>query len=103
MVHRKRRPLRLRAPKRKRGLVSRYNEQFTRNVLRNGARNSTVYEQGGIGHDMARDDVAARVTALATNNLCVAVVASPPCSTWSAARLEPGVPQVLRTRDYPMG
>eukprot|EP00965_Chrysotila_dentata_P108938 3599218-Pleurochrysis_carterae.AAC.1 len=51
------------------------------------------YERGGIGHDMARDEVAERVIALATSNLCIAVVASPPCSTWSAARFKPGAPQ----------
>eukprot|EP00965_Chrysotila_dentata_P130776 4323800-Pleurochrysis_carterae.AAC.1 len=39
------------------------------------------YERGGIGHDLSRDDVADRVAALAANTLCVAVVASPPCST----------------------
>eukprot|EP00965_Chrysotila_dentata_P109787 3627663-Pleurochrysis_carterae.AAC.1 len=51
------------------------------------------YERGGIGHNLARDDVADRVAALATSPLCIAVVASPPCSTWSAARFEPGAPQ----------
>eukprot|EP00965_Chrysotila_dentata_P132909 4394600-Pleurochrysis_carterae.AAC.1 len=30
-------------------------------------------------------------------------MASPSCSTWSAARFEPGAPQVLRTREHPMG
>eukprot|EP00965_Chrysotila_dentata_P000940 30024-Pleurochrysis_carterae.AAC.1 len=50
------------------------------------------YERGGIGNDLARDDVADRVAALAANPLCVAVVASPPCSRWSAARFEPGAP-----------
>eukprot|EP00965_Chrysotila_dentata_P150341 4965862-Pleurochrysis_carterae.AAC.1 len=34
---------------------------------------------------------------------CLAVFASPPCSTWSAARFEPGTPQVLRTAAHPMG
>eukprot|EP00965_Chrysotila_dentata_P045857 1524081-Pleurochrysis_carterae.AAC.1 len=51
------------------------------------------YVRGGIGHDMARDEVADRVATLAADKLCVAVVASPPCSTWSAARFEPGAPQ----------
>eukprot|EP00965_Chrysotila_dentata_P106598 3520988-Pleurochrysis_carterae.AAC.1 len=61
------------------------------------------YERGGIGHDLAHDDVADRVVALAASPLCIAVVTSPPCSTWSAARFEPGAPQVLRTRKHPMG
>eukprot|EP00965_Chrysotila_dentata_P039962 1327566-Pleurochrysis_carterae.AAC.2 len=52
---------------------------------------------------MARDDVTDRVATLAADTLCVAVMASPPCSTWSAARFEPGAPQVLRTRENPMG
>eukprot|EP00965_Chrysotila_dentata_P171518 5660466-Pleurochrysis_carterae.AAC.1 len=39
------------------------------------------YKRGGIGHDLARDDVADRVAELAANTLCVAVIASPPCST----------------------
>eukprot|EP00965_Chrysotila_dentata_P168669 5570508-Pleurochrysis_carterae.AAC.1 len=39
------------------------------------------YERGGIGHDLARDDMADRVAALAANPMCVAVMASPPCST----------------------
>eukprot|EP00965_Chrysotila_dentata_P177570 5865927-Pleurochrysis_carterae.AAC.1 len=56
-----------------------------------------------MGHDLARSDVADRVVELASNNLCVAVFASPPCSTWSAARFEPGDPQVLRTNAHPMG
>eukprot|EP00965_Chrysotila_dentata_P142125 4698494-Pleurochrysis_carterae.AAC.1 len=51
------------------------------------------YERGGIGHHLARDDVADRVAAFAASPLCVAVVTSPPCSTWSAARFEPGAPQ----------
>eukprot|EP00965_Chrysotila_dentata_P049004 1625557-Pleurochrysis_carterae.AAC.2 len=61
------------------------------------------YVRGGIGHDMVRYDVADRVATLAADTLCVTVVASPPCSTWSAARFEPGSPQVLRTREHPMG
>eukprot|EP00965_Chrysotila_dentata_P161265 5325411-Pleurochrysis_carterae.AAC.1 len=52
---------------------------------------------------MARDGVTDRVATLAADTLCVAVMASPPCSTWSAARFEPGAPQVLRTRENPMG
>eukprot|EP00965_Chrysotila_dentata_P139166 4601861-Pleurochrysis_carterae.AAC.1 len=51
------------------------------------------YERGGIGHDLVRDDVADRVAELAANTLCVTVAASPPCSTWSAARFKPGAPQ----------
>eukprot|EP00965_Chrysotila_dentata_P049402 1637711-Pleurochrysis_carterae.AAC.1 len=39
------------------------------------------YERIGIGHDLARDDVTDRVAALAANPMCVAVMASPPCST----------------------
>eukprot|EP00965_Chrysotila_dentata_P258456 6213223-Pleurochrysis_carterae.AAC.1 len=61
------------------------------------------YERGGIGHDLAREDVASRVAELAFDALCIAVVVSPPCSTWSAARFEPGDPQVLRTTELPMG
>eukprot|EP00965_Chrysotila_dentata_P250271 6209358-Pleurochrysis_carterae.AAC.2 len=61
------------------------------------------YERGGIRHALARDDVADSVAALAASPLCVAVVVSPPCSTWSAARFESGAPQVLRTRKHPMG
>eukprot|EP00965_Chrysotila_dentata_P078245 2579264-Pleurochrysis_carterae.AAC.1 len=38
-------------------------------------------EREGVGHDKARDDVADRVSTLAANKLCVAVVASPPCLT----------------------
>eukprot|EP00965_Chrysotila_dentata_P193779 6175955-Pleurochrysis_carterae.AAC.6 len=52
---------------------------------------------------MARDDVADRVTTLTADALCVAVVASPPCSTWCAARFKPGAPQLLRTREHPIG
>eukprot|EP00965_Chrysotila_dentata_P096351 3184218-Pleurochrysis_carterae.AAC.1 len=51
------------------------------------------YERGEIGHDLAREDVATQVSSLAASNLCIAVIASPPCSTWSAARFEPGAPQ----------
>eukprot|EP00965_Chrysotila_dentata_P152425 5037875-Pleurochrysis_carterae.AAC.1 len=36
------------------------------------------YERGGMGHDLARSDVADRAVELASNNLCVAVFASPP-------------------------
>eukprot|EP00965_Chrysotila_dentata_P203485 6181747-Pleurochrysis_carterae.AAC.1 len=61
------------------------------------------YERGGIGHDLAHEDVAERAIELASNTLCIAVVASPPCSTRSAARFEPGAPQVLRTNVHPMG
>eukprot|EP00965_Chrysotila_dentata_P169105 5583951-Pleurochrysis_carterae.AAC.1 len=61
------------------------------------------YEGRGIRHDLASDDVADRVAALAASPLCIAVVASPTCSTWPAARFEPGAPQVLRTREQPMG
>eukprot|EP00965_Chrysotila_dentata_P023820 789219-Pleurochrysis_carterae.AAC.4 len=35
--------------------------------------------------------------------MCIAVVALPACSTWSAARFEPGDPQVLRTTEHLMG
>eukprot|EP00965_Chrysotila_dentata_P002171 71437-Pleurochrysis_carterae.AAC.2 len=52
---------------------------------------------------MARDDVATRVSTLAANTLCVAVVASTPCLPWSAARFELGAPQVLCTLEHPMG
>eukprot|EP00965_Chrysotila_dentata_P069947 2310178-Pleurochrysis_carterae.AAC.1 len=54
-----------------------------------------------MGHDLARRNVADRVVELASNDLCVTVFASPPCSTWSAARFKPegqycepmGIPQ----------
>eukprot|EP00965_Chrysotila_dentata_P255372 6212196-Pleurochrysis_carterae.AAC.1 len=49
----------------------------------------------------SRRYVASRVAELSSDTLCVAVVAPPPCSTWSAA--EPGDPQVLRTSEHPMG
>eukprot|EP00965_Chrysotila_dentata_P029282 973411-Pleurochrysis_carterae.AAC.1 len=56
-----------------------------------------------MAHDLAQDAAAERVVALAAMTDCLAVLASPPCSTWSAARFEPGTPQALRTAAHPMG
>eukprot|EP00965_Chrysotila_dentata_P205070 6182724-Pleurochrysis_carterae.AAC.2 len=36
------------------------------------------YERVGIGHDLAREDVASRVAELASDTLCIVVAASPP-------------------------
>ena len=58
---------------------------------------------GGAAHDMTSDTVTRVLQGLAADARCVGVMASFPCSTWSAARYEPGGPPVLRDSDNPVG
>ena len=58
---------------------------------------------GGYEHDLTRDSVAAQVLALAAHPNCRALVATPPCNTWSALRFRRPGPPVLRDLTHPRG
>ena len=54
-------------------------------------------------HNLLDDGVTSRLVELASSPRCVGVMASFPCSTWSAARFEPGGPPVRRDASQPAG
>ena len=57
---------------------------------------------GGVAHDLARTDPDSLVR-LASSKHCVGVLASCPCSTWSALRFADGGPPIVRDIDHPEG
>ena len=54
-------------------------------------------------HNLLDDGVTSRLVELASSPQCVGVMASLPCSTWCAARYEPGGPPVRRDSSEPAG
>ena len=59
--------------------------------------------QGGYAHDLSSPVVASRIKQLAADPNCLGILATIPCSTWSAARfVQPG-PEPVRDRTHPKG
>ena len=57
----------------------------------------------GVGFDMACDAQFSNLCQLASSGLVGAMIAAPPCSAFSRARLRPGGPRPVRTPGYPAG
>ena len=57
----------------------------------------------GVGFDMACDAQFSDLCQLASSGLVGAMIAAPPCSAFSRARLRPGGPRPVRTPGYPAG
>ena len=60
-------------------------------------------EIGGHSHDMRTDAVTDRLKVLAADPRCLGVLATLPCSPWSAARYNPGGARPLFSRQFPNG
>ena len=59
---------------------------------------------GGRHHDVTKEDVAQRLVDIAGSQQCKGILASVPCSTWSAARFnEKECAPILRNLDHPCG
>ncbi|KAL1529178.1 hypothetical protein AB1Y20_000137 [Prymnesium parvum] len=58
---------------------------------------------GGYAHDLADPDVAQILRDMAASPLCLGVLVSTPCNTFSAARFRDGEAPVLRDLEHPTG
>ena len=59
--------------------------------------------RGGYDHHVLQPHVDRRIQELASDSMCVFVMATPPCNTFSALRFKRPGPAVLRDLDSPLG
>ena len=76
---------------------------FAEHLSKYGIGCITVDTVNACSLDLTNESVTLQLEAAAAAPNCIGVLASFPCSTWSAARYEPGGPPVVRDVDSPAG